>query len=239
MQNRGWRESPQAAAVYYASLGLEISPWSANRIPKCGKEWQFKATTNLEIIRAWWRIWPFADPGWSLPASIAVLDIDVKRGKNGYRDFERLVGIAADQFPAPSASTPSGGLHLFCSTDSKKWTTALSIGKTGIDVVARVHCVILPGANNGRLWIPNKPSKPAPIPAAIVALLKKQPNEASKPNERENPPSAPLGSPLTAFVGNATRMAAQRSRASAPTSATPPMDSSKPPSAGAASRSAG
>jgi hypothetical protein len=199
-----WQKSPQAAAVYYASLGLNVFPCSAAKIPLIRK-WQLKATTALSIVDAWWRIWPFAETACSLPASIAVLDIDIKRGRNGFRDFERLVGIPADQFVTPSASSPSGGLHLFCATGGKRYLNAIPIPGTEIDLKTRGGFVVLPGAGNGRFWLPDKPNKPAPIPAAIATLLKERPDEASRPNGRENPPLAPLATPLTAFTGNPTR----------------------------------
>jgi hypothetical protein len=204
VQNIGWRESPQAAPIYYASLGLNVFPATAAKTPLI-REWQLKATANFSVIDAWWRIWPFAEPAWSLPASVAVLDIDIKRDRNGFHDFKRLVGFPADQFPAPSASSPSGGLHLICSTGAARYVNAIPIPGTGIDLKTKVGFVMLPGFGNGRLWLPDKPSKPAPIPPAIVALLKERPDEASKPNGQGNPSYTPPGSPLTAFVSNATR----------------------------------
>ena len=155
-QFKPWQKSPQAAAIYYANLGLEIFPCSAAKVPLINA-WQKAATTNLEIIVSWWRQFPFADVAWSLPASVAVIDVDVKHGKHGFRDFEALTGVGTDKFPTPSASSPSGGVHLFCSTGGKKYLNAVPIAGTGVDLKTRVGFVVLPGAGNGRRWIPGKP----------------------------------------------------------------------------------
>jgi hypothetical protein len=143
---------------------------------------------------------------WALPASIAVLDIDIKR-RNGFRDFERLVGILADQFMTPSASSPSGGLHLFCATGGKQYLNAIPIPGTGIDLKTQGGFVLLPGAGNGRFWLPDKPSKPAPIPAAIAALLKERPDESARPiaQESRSASQAASGSPPAPHNGHMSR----------------------------------
>jgi hypothetical protein len=207
-QSKPWQESPQAAATFYAGRGLKIFPSSAAKRPLI-KDWPNRATTDQAIIAAWWRMWPYAEPAWALPYTIAVLDLDVKNHKNGYADFERLAGIPADRFPAPQASSPSGGRHLICATGAKRYLNAVPIAGLGVDLKTQVGFVVLPGAGNGRRWIPGKPSKPAPIPPAISALLKGRSDLERAPAIREHISAiaardAP-GHPLAAFAGNATR----------------------------------
>jgi hypothetical protein len=101
------------------------------------------------------------------------LDLD---GRQGKRDFERIVGIAPDQIQTPQASTPRGGLHLFFRADGRAFMNAVKVDGLAIDVRAYGGYVILPGAGNGRDWIEGKPSKLALLPAAIAALMKLRPN---------------------------------------------------------------
>ena len=103
-------------------------------------------------IEAWRRKWPHCDFGWALPADIVVVDIDVKRGKNGFKDFSASPASTRAISLTPSASTPSGGLQLFYRA-TKAYKNAVAIGGTGIDTRTEGGYVVLPGPGNGRQWL--------------------------------------------------------------------------------------
>ncbi len=69
------------------------------------------ATTNPEQIRAWWDYCQSAKPAIDLGRSgLIVLDVDVKNGKPGMAELEKLL---PDLPETAAAETPSGGLHLY------------------------------------------------------------------------------------------------------------------------------
>jgi hypothetical protein len=156
------------------------------------------------VIASWWKQWPYAEVGWSLPPRIAILDLDLKPQRNGYRDFERLTGVPVDKFMTPQASTPSGGRHVMCSTQGKQYLNAVSIAGTGIDLKTQIGFIVMPGCRNGRHWISGKPNRPAPIPREIVALLKERSrsvNVNAPPSSRDHVALAPSGCPPEGILG--------------------------------------
>ena len=94
----------------------------------------------------------------------------------------------------PSASTPSGGMHLFYEAP-KAYRNRVAIEGTAIDIRAEGGYVILPGHKNGRRWINKLRTTPlAPAPAWLDIALKETlsasgfpclPSSSSAPLERE------------------------------------------------------
>jgi hypothetical protein len=149
------------------------------------------ATINPPSIVSWWRLYPFADIGWALPPSIVVIDIDRKQGGDGYRDFERLAGVPVDAFESPQATTPSGGSHLFCTTNSSGYRNGVRIAGAGIDLRAYGGYVVLPSPGNGRAWVKTLSIPFAAVPAWIPAASERsiQPSASSS---GPAPPEAPV-----------------------------------------------
>jgi hypothetical protein len=123
------------------------------------------------LIKKWWERLPFAEFAFVVTPRIVVLDLD---GVQGRRDFERLAGFPLDEFQGPIATTPRGGLHLFCAAQGREYVNTVKLAGTAIDVRGHGAYVLLPGAGNGRDWIDGKPTKPGPIPPAIVKLMKQR-----------------------------------------------------------------
>jgi len=69
------------------------------------------ATSDVDAIADWWRIWPEANIGLALgPGSGAIaLDIDMKGGQDGLRSYR---AITQDCYTGPVQQTPTGGQHL-------------------------------------------------------------------------------------------------------------------------------
>jgi hypothetical protein len=162
--------SPLAWALAYAAVGLRIFPVKADKTPLVAGGLK-SATRDSTVIADWWRHWSHADTAWAVPSSVVVADIDVKHGKNGYSDFERLDGCNAHDIVTPSTSTPSGGMQLLYAA-AKPYRNRVGIERTGIDVRAEGGYVVLPGHENGRRWVKKLRNTPlAPAPAWLDCAL--------------------------------------------------------------------
>lgn len=168
--------APVDWALAYAAHGLSIFPVKADKTPLTANGFK-DASSDPAIIDDWWTRWPFADPAWALPATVVVIDIDVKHGKNGYRDFKRLSGCDPHEVETPTTSTPSGGILLFFAA-AKPYRNRVAIEGTGIDTRTLGGYVVLPGPNNGRQWL--RPLRGMPM-ASAPAWLDEAWNPASPP----------------------------------------------------------
>ncbi|HEY4808728.1 MAG TPA: bifunctional DNA primase/polymerase [Roseiarcus sp.] len=157
---------PVSWALAYARHDLNIFPCAPNKQPLTANGFK-DATYNLAVIEDWWRRWPHADPAWALPSTVVVVDIDIKNGRNGYRDFERLNGCDPHAVETPTASTPSGGLQLFFAA-SRPYRNRVAIDGTGLDTRTTGGYCVLPGPDNGRRWL--KPLRGAPMAEAPAWL---------------------------------------------------------------------
>jgi Bifunctional DNA primase/polymerase, N-terminal len=138
----------------YAALNLQIFPVSPNKRPLCPHGLR-DATNDLSIIAGWMQRWAHCDWGMALPASVVVADLDIKPGRNGFADFERLEGRSPHDVLTPRATTPSGGRHLYFQA-LKPYKNAVGILGTAIDVRSAGGYTILPDlpgpGGNGRVW---------------------------------------------------------------------------------------
>jgi hypothetical protein len=161
------------ALTYAMDDGLDIFPAAANKQPLTTSGFK-DAARDPNVIRAWWRRWPHADPAWALPNTVVVVDLDVKHHKNGIADFVRLEGCDPRDVLTPSATTPSGGLQLFYDAAGKTYQNQVALGGSGIDTRAIAGYVILP-AGNGREWVRQLGSTPMlPAPSWLDCALKRE-----------------------------------------------------------------
>ena len=182
-----------AWARAYADHGLPILPVRPDKTPLTPHGLK-DASTDPPALEKWWRAWPYADPAWALPATVVVIDVDVKPGRNGYHGFKLLEGCDPRDVMTPTTSTPSGGIHLFYEAP-QAYRNRVAIEGTGIDVRAEGGYVILPGHKNGRWWVNKLRTTPmAPAPAWLDIALKETlsasgfpclPSSSSAPLERE------------------------------------------------------
>ena len=118
-----------------------------------------------------------------------VVDLDRKGGHDAFRDFERLAGFPVDQFASPQATTPSGGRHVFCSTEGRIFRNTIRIGGTAIDLRTAGGYALLPAPGNGRSWLPDKPRTFASVPDWLLTL-----SAADPPRPILRAPIAPVES---------------------------------------------
>jgi hypothetical protein len=141
-----------AWALAYAQADFPVFPVNARKEPLTGKGGFHLASTEPAKIEAWWRKFPAADIGWALPASIVVVDIDVKGGGNGFAEFEKRNGAAADTVATPQANSPTGGRHLYYAANGGGYKCSPVIGGV-LDVKTQGGYIVLPSPGNGRNWL--------------------------------------------------------------------------------------
>lgn len=137
--------------------------------------WQSKATTDPDTIAKWW-----SGQGYDRnigiatePSGLCVIDIDTK-GKNGKENYQKLTDKHGynDTF---TVETPSGGAHLYYSTDSNSLRSTVSKLAEGVDTRAMGGYVVAPGS-----LIPEGSYREvidlpiAPTPSWVIPLLHKQ-----------------------------------------------------------------
>jgi hypothetical protein len=168
-------EDAQQTVLRYAVTGLSVFPVSAAKKPLVA-HWRADATSDSATIEAWLQKWANCDFAWALPANVVVVDIDVKHGRRGYDDFQRLAGCDARAVATPMATTPSGGAQLFYAA-LKPYKNAVAIAGTGIDTRCEGGYVVLPMPGNGREW--QRPLLGAPLvpaPTWLDAALRPAPS---------------------------------------------------------------
>lgn len=146
------------AAVQYAEAGQVVFPVRSDRKRPRVKWGELEAgPEHGEQVRRWWALWPTAHIGLRTGGGLVVLDVDPRH--NGQVDPswpETLI-----------ASTPSGGVHLFYSTDAPIRNSA-SVVAPGVDVRGERGFVVVP-PSPGRKWL-NEGTAIAELPVALVSL---------------------------------------------------------------------
>ena len=121
-------------ALSYASRGWHVFPIAKGTTNKPRVKWGTAATTDAKTIKDWWKSWPDDNIGLACgPSGLCVVDVDMKKGKNGQATLDALE-LDYGQLPHTlSAVTPSGGKHLYFVGEAR--TTVEQIGP-GIDTRA-------------------------------------------------------------------------------------------------------
>jgi hypothetical protein len=79
------------------------------------------ASTEAEVVRAWWARWPQGNVAIATGGrGVDVLDVDVRGTKSGWAALNRLRRAGLLEEGMPRVRTPSGGIHLhFVGTDQR------------------------------------------------------------------------------------------------------------------------
>jgi P4 family phage/plasmid primase-like protien len=152
-------DEPLAWALAYAGV-FEVVPFGFDSRAKKRKPLTAHgikdATRDPAQIQLWWGKNPGADIGVIVPADLVVLDLDAKKGKNGRRDFKKVTGLAVDSLDTPLATSPTGGVHVWCRANGVRYTAEVEIDGLGIDFCANGkdgRCAIAPSPHTGRAWV--------------------------------------------------------------------------------------
>jgi hypothetical protein len=165
-----------AWTLRYGAAGMLIFPVNARGAPLTRHGFK-DASSDPEVIKAWRRERAHCDFGWAVPADIIAVDLDMKHGKNGFRDFKDRAGCGPQDVMTPQSTTPSGGMHLFYKA-TKPYKNAVAIDGTGIDTRTQGGYVVLPLPGNGREWLrPLIGASLMPAPAWLDCVLKQAPSK--------------------------------------------------------------
>lgn len=137
------------AALFFAGKGIGAFPLHTvkNGVCTCRKadncktpgkhpmhkNWQNEATIDLEKIRRMWLANPDANIGLAMGNGLVGVDIDIKNGKDGWKEWQRILkNHDSEQIVSLIQTTPSGGLHIVLKVRDSSLITgsadALAIG---------------------------------------------------------------------------------------------------------------
>lgn len=183
-----------AAALALAALGKPVFPcWNVpdeedkHKSPMTSHGF-YDATTDQAKIKQWWGRSPNALIGMRTggASGVAVLDLDVKHGKNGYAavpDWETRSPV--------TAKTQSGGAHLYFNVEGSPPSTIEKIAR-GVDTRGENGYVIVP-PSPGYTWLNGSDLSAVlpPFPSDLLAALRKD-NADDRPHTSAAEFTAPL-----------------------------------------------
>jgi hypothetical protein len=186
------------AGLQAAKRGWRIFPCKGNKKPLVD-HWNKVAATDELTITRWAKQYPGGLWGRALEADVLVIDLDIKRGKNGFKEFERLQGCKPEEFAAPRTATASGGMHICVQVSGRDYKNTRDAIALGIDTRTAGGYVIIPsGPKSGYRWLsdPNIPLPEAPAWAEIAIRRASNLEGAAEPSEYRC--SSPYGQAILA-----------------------------------------
>jgi len=131
------------------------------------------ATTDPEQIKKWWTEYPNALIG--IPtgksSNLAIVDLDLKKGKDGISEWDKLCNRCNEQIDTFTVETPTGGRHLYFSYREGFKNSTDKIG-IGIDTRGDGGYIIAPNSViNGKKYQIIFDKKLADIPDWVMDLL--------------------------------------------------------------------
>jgi putative DNA primase/helicase len=161
------------------------------------------ATADEAVILQMWGRWPSALIGVATGrvSGVIALDIDVRPSGSGFDSLADLGLVVPD---APTARTPSGGLHFFF--QAPNYNVRNSASKIGplVDVRGDGGYIIVP-PGPGRSWDPIKNLDTTPLPPMPDWLLEHRVTKPTPPPPRPSKPSGQLSAYGEAALDNAVR----------------------------------
>ena len=134
-------------AIGHAEEGFCVFPLKVGTKDKPMLKWRRASTIDLETVNEWWEKWPDSNIGIDTGKSgLAVLDVDMKDGKNGQRSLDKLT-LENDELPETLiASTPTGGKHYIFKTNEKVANVQDGRMGEGLDVRGEGGYIVAPGS---------------------------------------------------------------------------------------------
>ena len=138
-------------ALRYAAAGMHIFPVNAAKRPLTPHGFK-DASSDPLVIEAWLQKWPYCDFGLAVPATMVVVDIDMRPASTVSPISSASQDAIRTRWQTPQARTPCGGMHIFFAA-SRSYKNAVAIAGTGIDIRSLGGYVVLPQSGNGREWL--------------------------------------------------------------------------------------
>ena len=181
------------AALRCINDGISVFPAIVDsKLP--ATEHGFKdATTDEPQVRAWFGNGRRHNLAAATGAGRLVLDVDAKRGVDGFASLARLEAEVGNLDNTRTASTPSGGQHRWFTVEQELPSSAGLLGP-GLDVRCDGGYVLLPPSvidGAPYTWEDDGPMRPLPD-AVVQRLLEKRANSGSL-HEFDNGKPVPIG----------------------------------------------
>jgi hypothetical protein len=184
-----------ASALGWAARGIAVFPVHSAKNGRCScgdasckriakhprtHEGFHDATTDPEVIRAWWAKWPTANIGWAAGATsgLWVIDIDSAEARAALDELEVTHGALPTTLTIRTGR--EGGEHrLFCMPDDGDVRNTTSRIYKEIDVRGTGGYAILPPSlhETGRRYTVVLDAEPVAAPAWLVELARRKPTQ--------------------------------------------------------------
>lgn len=125
-------------ALAWAARGFRIFPCIVGDKKPAIAAFPVFATTDAQQIQAWWNLNPDYNIG-VLTNNLVVVDVDMKRGKDGLSSFRSIGGTMETLV----VETPSGGYHVYYTGPDSKLAVDIV---HGVDVRSHNGYVLAPGS---------------------------------------------------------------------------------------------
>jgi putative DNA primase/helicase len=122
-----------------------VLPVSENKVPLI-KGWPKFATTDADQLTDWWTSYPTANFGIATGAESGfwVIDIDMKRGINGWESIIEAFGEPLFGEHDLCAKSPSGGYHLYYQWDPSIPISVAANVLPGVDIRGETGFIMAP-----------------------------------------------------------------------------------------------
>lgn len=133
------------------------------------------ATTNVETVARWWRMWRTANIGIAAGrrSGLVVLDVDPRSG--GDRSLADLVAEHGALPETPTVWTGGGGVHYYFAATGSIVKNSVSSLAPGLDIRGDGGYVVAPPSthSSGQPYVWATACEPAPVPRWLEARLMK------------------------------------------------------------------
>jgi hypothetical protein len=199
------------AALDLARRGYRVFPVGKDKKPLAGSHGCLDATTDEQTIRGWFTNAPGRyvavatgekDDG----ERFAIIDLDLKDGKNGLAELERFEATHDALPETPRVRSQSGGKHLWFATNGVVIRNSASKVATGIDVRGEGGYVVVPGGNAYTWEVDLDSCDPPPMPDWLVKLCGEPARKSDGgPSGEDGIPEGRRNAILTSLAGTMRR----------------------------------
>jgi AAA domain/Bifunctional DNA primase/polymerase, N-terminal len=194
------------AGLRAAKRGWKIFPCNGKKEPLTSHGFK-DATTDEAIIRAWAKNWPGALWGRALEASVLVIDLDMKHGNNGIREFEKLQSCKPEEFDAPRVATATGGIHIYTNATDRDFKNTIGKIAFGVDTRTNGGYVIIPSGDGSYRWLTDPETPKPPSPQWAEAALRRITNLETMAEAKSFQGASQFGNAILASACNAIKTA--------------------------------
>ena len=132
-------------AIPLAKRGFNVFPITEGHKQPPLVKFKEQATTDIDVIKRWAKKWPKANAGIHCK-DLIVVDIDVKKDKDGIKTLEQLKNDSVLELPDTyCVTTPNQGLHAYFKHAGGVGNSVSSIGE-GLDIRSNGGYVLAAGS---------------------------------------------------------------------------------------------